>query len=171
VEEGKRMVNPGYEAGVGKRSEKIQLGFRIAGAKPRKKDLKLSALSGVAEGRKLRERISAIMKGNEANPEDALVYIVFAEPDLSAFAACEKPGMSSLPELNVHSGASDIEIANCFAGKLPIGFLIFVWDKKSKQQPIFGHARPLIVEDSRSLDLNERALAEVERVIKRRLNL
>jgi hypothetical protein len=155
-------TNPGWAAGIAKRTPVKQLAWRLKAAPLRKKDLRLSELSGIAEGRKLRDKVTSLMLEAEANPGDAIVLCVFAEPDLSALA----PGAA---ELEVTSGASDIAHVNSFAGKLPIGFLVFVVDRQDAQKSIFGHARPLIVEDPRGLELNHKALLIVERRVRNKL--
>jgi hypothetical protein len=119
-------------------------------------------MAGIAEARKVRDRVTALMIEADANPEDAMVFCVFAEPDLSAV-------VSSLAYLPVKNGANDLELATQNADKLPIGFLIFVLDRQDPQQSIFGHARPLIVEDPRGIELNIQALQAYERKIKNRL--
>jgi hypothetical protein len=152
-------ANPGWAAGIGQSNRVKKIGWALKGAPMRKKDLRLNALSGIAEGRKLRDRVTALMEEAKANPEDAMVFCVFAEPDLSAIV----PAIAFLP---AGSGASDIKLLSDpdskYADKLPIGFLVFVLDRNDAQEPIFGHARPLIVEDPRSLDMNARALKAYE---------
>jgi hypothetical protein len=144
--------NVGYQAGIKKRSRPLQLAWNLKGAPQRKKDMRLNALAGVAEGRKLRDKVTQLLTDAEANPEDAMVFCVFAEPDLSALVE-KKP-----KPLGVTNGASDLKLASDFVDKLPIGFLVFVWDRNAPQQPVFGHARPLIVEDARGIALCDVAL-------------
>jgi hypothetical protein len=98
------------------------------------------------------------MTGPETHPEDALVFIVFAKPDMSAFIP---------EEITITNGASDIALAKKYMETLPIGFLVFVWDKK--QQYVDGHDRPLIVSDPRAIALNGRALHKVASLIKKRI--
>ncbi|MGA1981875.1 MAG: hypothetical protein ABSG84_05325 [Acidobacteriaceae bacterium] len=153
--------NAGFAAGIAKRSKVQKIAWALSGAPPRKRDLRLTALGGVAEGRKLRDKVTRLMSEASANPEDAMVLCVFAEPDLSFMV----PEVLVLP---VRSGARDIEIAMRHADKLPIGFLVFVCDASDPQRPIFGHARPLIVEDPRGLLFNEMALHSYKRQIEQR---
>lgn len=143
--------NPGYQAGIGQRSKTKRLAWALKGAPRRTKDLRLNAIAGVSEGRKLRDRVTALLKDAGANPEDGMVLCVFAEQDLSALVPRLKP-------LGVKNGASDLALVSSYVDKLPIGFLVFVWDRQDPRQSIFGHARPLIVEDPRGIDLNEKAL-------------
>ena len=75
--------NPGWAAGIGQRSRKDRVGWALKGAPLRKKDLRLNSLTGIAECRKLRDRITTMMLEAEAHPEDAMILCVFAEPDLS----------------------------------------------------------------------------------------
>jgi hypothetical protein len=157
-----KEANPGWAAGIGQRTRVKQLAWALKGAPMRKKDLRLNALTGIAEARKLRDRVTALMTSADANPEDAIVLCVFAEPDLSAIDP-------KLAELGIKNGASDIALALQHPDKLPIGFLIFVVDRQDPHRAIFGHARPLIVEDPRGPELNERALSAFERLIKTRL--
>jgi hypothetical protein len=154
--------NPGWMAGIGQRSRVKQLAWSLKGAPMRKKDLRLNAVSGIAEGRKLRDRVTALMLRADANPEDAMVFCIFAEPDLSAL-------IPEMARLGIKNGASDISLAAKHPDKLPIGFLVFVLDRNDPERPIFGHARPLIVEDPRGIELNAQALDSYERQIKRRL--
>ncbi len=143
--------NPGWAAGIGQRSRVKQLAWALKGAPMRKKDLRLNALAGIVEARKLRDRVTALMEQAEANPEDAMVFCVFAEPDLSALV----PEIAFLP---VKSGTSDLALVARHPDKLPIGLLVFVWDRTDPQRSIFGHARPLIVEDPRAIEMNAQAL-------------
>jgi hypothetical protein len=122
----------------------------LAGAPHKKKDLRLNVVSGMAEARKLRDRVSALMVNAQAEPEDAAVFIVVANPDLS--------GGLDARQLSLTNGASDLALANLLGNKLPIGFLVFVMDKSDEKRPVFGHARPLIVKDPGALDMMERAL-------------
>jgi hypothetical protein len=143
--------NPGFAAGIAQRSKAKRLAWALKGAPLRKKDLWLNAMGAIAEGRKLRNRVTQLMKAAEQDPADAMVFTVFAEPDLSKLV----PELAHLPVLD---RGSDFEILERNADKLPIGFLVFVWDKTDPGRPIFGHARPLIVQDPRSLALNGKAL-------------
>lgn len=153
--------NPGWAAGIGQRSRVKQLAWALKGAPMRKKDLRLNAMGGIAEGRKLRDRVTELMTQASANPEDAMVFCVFAEPDLSALV----PEVAYLPV----GGASDIKLAGKHSDKRPIGFLVFVLDRDDPKRPIFGHARPLIVEDPRGPLMNAQALDAYERTIIARL--
>jgi hypothetical protein len=143
--------NPGFAAGIAKRTTGERLHWTLKAAPMRKKDLKLSALEAVAAGRKLRNDISAKMVRAELSPEDAIVSIVFAKPDLSAFNP-------RLLNIEVTANGHDLNLAQEFAGELAIGFLVFVWDRKGETAPIYGHVRPLIVEDPRAWELNAAAL-------------
>lgn len=156
--------NMGFQAGIGQQSKVQRLAWALKGAPARTKDLRLNAIAGVAEGRKLRDRVTTLLKNAnpEANPEDAMVFCVFAEPDLSA---------EITEMLSVKNGASDLAIAAKFVDKLPVGFLVFVFDREDPERPIFGHARPLIVEDPRGIALNEQALNRLNNRIKRRLGV
>jgi hypothetical protein len=124
----------------------------------RTKDLRLNSVAAVAECRKLRDHVTALMLNAEANPQDARVYCVFAEPDFSRIKG-------ALPLEVTNDGASDLKIASDFLGALPIGFLVFVIDKADKKRPVYGHARPLIVEDPRGLALNELALTRFMNIL------
>lgn len=156
-------LNPGYAAGIAKRTAGERLHWTLKAAPMRKKDLRLSALEAVAAGRKLRNDISAKMLKAELLPEDATVSIAFAQPDLSALI----PLLLPIP---ITGNGHDIQIAQQFVGSLPIGFLIFVWDKNGKNAPIYGHVRPLIVENPRALDLNALALRAYEKKLRSNLN-
>ncbi len=156
-------VNPGWAAGIGQSSRVKQLAWALKGAPLRKKDLRLNALAGIVEARKLRDRVTALMTQADANPEDAMVFCLFAEPDLSALVS--GPPVA----LGLQNGASDLALAARYANKLPIGFLVLVVDRADPQRPVFGHARPLIVEDPRGIDLNEKALRQLMRVIENSL--
>lgn len=152
--------NPGYAAGIGQRTRAQQLAWALKGAPIRKKDLRLNAMSGVAEGRKLRDRVTALMKSAKAHPDDAMVFIVFATPDLSGY----KPA-----QMSTTNGPSDLALATEYVDKLPIGFLVFVQDRQDRQQSIFGHYRPLIVNDPRAIKLNEQALTTTTQWIENHL--
>jgi hypothetical protein len=133
------VTNAGYDAGIAKRKTKERLAWTLKGAPLRGKDLKLSAIGALAEGRKLRDSITEKLKKSEIDPEEAIICIVFVEPDLSAL-------IPKFPIIGVTlSSANELDIAAKFADKTPIGFLVFIWDKE--EQKIFSHSRPLIVED------------------------
>lgn len=150
--------NPGWAAGIGQSSQVQQLGWALRGAPPRKKDLRLNAISAIAEGRKLRDRVTVSMRNVGADPADARVYCVFADsqafaelnpisdPDLTALDIIHVP---MLARLRVANGANDVKLITKFADKLPVGFLIFVWDRNDPKPPIWS-IRPLIVEDHRA---------------------
>jgi len=154
--------NMGFQAGIGQRSKVQRLAWALKGAPLRTKDLRLNTVAGIAEARKVRDRVTTLMQEAEATPEDAMVLCVFAEPDLSALV----PEAAFIP---VRNGANDLKLLTRNLDKLPIGFLVFVWDRKDPQRSIFGHARPLIVEDPRGIDLNYQALRKYEQEIKQRL--
>ncbi len=152
----KQEGNPGFQAGIGQRSKTKRLAWALKGAPVRTKDLRLNAISGVAEARKLRDRVTALMLDAKAEPGDAMVYCVFARPDLSAVKSAE---------MSLTNGPSDLALAKKYLDALPIGFLVFVWDRQDTRKSIFGHARPLIVEDPRAIQLNAQALrTETERI-------
>ena len=155
-------ANAGFAAGIGQRSRVTQLAWALKGAKPRKKDLRLTPLGAISELRKLRDRVSELMRDAGADPEDAIVLCAFAEPDLSRLV----PALARLP---VIANATELSLIVQAAGKLPIGFLIFVVDRNAPQRPIFGHARPLIVEDPRAIQFCQRALESYANNIKARL--
>jgi hypothetical protein len=129
----------------------------------RTKDLRLNAVAGISEGRKLRDKLTALMLNADANPEDAMVYCVVASPDLSG-------GLDARP-VGVTNGPSDLALAKQVMDKLPIGFLVFVLDKADPEEPVFGHMRPLIVEDQRAIKLNQRAFDTTVRAIKRQYGI
>jgi hypothetical protein len=145
--------NRGFVAGISQRSQAQQVFWALTGAPMRNKDLRLDALSGVAEGRKLRDRMTAPMIKRGIDPEDCIVLCVFAEPDLSEIV----PELLYLPvkDKGIQATFKDIER---HVDKLPIGFLVAVRDTTNPQKPIYGHARPLIVEDPRGPLLNDMAL-------------
>lgn len=145
--------NAGFAAGIAQRSKVQRIAWALKGAPMRKKDLRVDAMGGVAEGRKLRDRITALMTREKLDPEDAMVMCVFAEPDLTAL-------IGELLYLPVKSkGAlAEIKAVERYADKLPVGFLVIVLDTNDPQRPVYGHARPLIVEDPRGPLLNELAL-------------
>jgi hypothetical protein len=145
--------NPGYAGGIAKRSDARKWSYAMAGAPKRQKDLRLTAVTGIAEARKLRDRVSERMKKAEAEPGDAIVLCVFAKWDLSAVAG--------VAEIGVENGVSDLKHIRKFMENLPIGLLVIVRDVKDKKQPVYGHSLPLIVEDQRSLAMNDAALAKV----------
>ncbi len=155
-------LNPGWAAGIGQRTRVKQLSWALKGAPLRKKDLRLNAVAGIAEARKLRDRITTLMQNAGANPDDAMVLCAFAEPDLSALV----PELAYLP---VENGTNDLKLLSRNIDKLPIGFLVFVWDRNDPEEPIFGHARPLIVEDPRGIELNAQALQAYMRKVENRL--
>ncbi len=141
----------GYAAGIGKRSEMERLAWALKGAPLRRKDLRLTAIGAIAEGRKLRDSISKKMKNLAMDPENALIEILFAKPDLSGIRM--KP--VAVPVLP--SAAGELEAATLHAESLPIGFLVAVWERDVPGTPdgmVWVHPRPLIVEDPRSLRIN-----------------
>jgi hypothetical protein len=142
-----KPTNPGWAAGVGKRSDAERLAWALKGAPMRKKDLRLTPMGAMAEGRKLRERITALMTQKKLNPDNAMVFCVFAAPDLSTLF----PGMVHFPV--VDRGMQDLKMASDAArlNLLPIGFVVFVLDvdRDPEYLHLYGHQRPLIVEDPR----------------------
>jgi hypothetical protein len=155
--------NQGFAAGIAQRSKVQRLAWALKGAqKLRKKDLKLNALAAIAEGRKLRDKVTLLMTEAHADPMNAMVFCVFAEPDLSALV----PELAYLPP---GDDSKDMGRLKKNAEKLPIGFLVFVRDTQDPKKPIFGHARPLIVEDPRGPLLNELALHSYTRKIEAKL--
>jgi hypothetical protein len=156
--------NPGWAAGIGQHSKAKRLAWALKGAPLRKKDLRLNAMGAVAEARNLRNRVTELMNGAGQDPDDAMVLTVFAESDFSALV----PELARLP---VHETGSDYKLLEKHADKLPIGFLVFVMDRSDPALPIFGHARPLIVEDPRSIALNAEALKRYEWEIKTKYGL
>ncbi len=119
----------------------------------RKKDLRLNAMGGIVEGRKLRDRVTDLMTREKLNPEDAMVLCVFAEPDLTAIIG----EVLYLP-VTSKGALAEIKAVERYADKLPVGFLVIVRDTNDPKKPVYGHARPLIVEDPRGPLLNELAL-------------
>jgi hypothetical protein len=153
------MTNAGYDAGIAKHKKIERLAWTLKGAPLRSKDLKLSTIGALAEGRKLRDSITDKLSKSGIDPSEGLVCVVFAKPDLSAISP------KFLIVQVAPDAAAEIKEAARFTDKTPIGFLVFVWDKQDHK--IFGHARPLIVEDPRSLALNQQALRVFERHIRR----
>ncbi len=153
------VQNPGFAAGINKRSKTQRLAWALKGAPMRKKDLRLNAMAGIVEGRKLRDSVTVKMQDAGVDPDDAMVLCVFAEPDLSALV----PEALFLPVKS--KGFAEIKDAERHADKLPIGFLVIVRDTTDSRNPIFGHTRPLIVEDPRGPLLNELALHSYMRKI------
>lgn len=157
--------NAGFAAGIAQRSKVQRLAWALKGAPMRKKDLHLSALAGVAEGRKLRDKVTRLMRDAEANPEDAIVLCVFAEPDLSALAK----GLLHLPV--VQKPEQEIAMAASVADKTPIGFQVWVKDDSDPEAiHVFGHFRPLIVEGKRGVLLNALAFELYGAEIQKRFN-
>ena len=154
----KTEPNAGFAAGIGEQSEARKLSYRLKAAPLRTKDLRLNSVTAVAEGRKLRDHVTALMQTAEALPENAVVYCVFAERDLSRIKGAKPLGVKN-------DGAADLAIAAEFLDALPIGFLVFVIDMAEKERPVFGHARPLIVEDPRGLALNKLALSRFMKIL------
>ena len=155
--------NPGFAAGIAQRSKTQRLAWTLKGAPMRKKDLRLNAMAGIVEGRKLRDSVTGKMQDAGIDPDDAMVLCVFAEPDLSALV----PETLFLPVKS--KGFAEIKAAERHADKLPIGFLVIVRDTTDSRNPIFGHTRPLIVEDPRGPLLNELALHSYMRKIENKL--
>jgi hypothetical protein len=158
--------NPGFAAGIAQRSKVERLAWALKGAPMRKKDMRLNAFGAVVEGRKLRDHITTLMQREKLNPEDAMVLCIFTESDLSALAV---PDLLRLP-VQSKGALAEVEAVKCHAEKLPVGFLVIVRDTNDPQKPIYGHARPLIVEDPRGPLLNELArhsyMAKIEAKMK-----
>ena len=146
--------NAGYNAGIAQTSQLKRIGWALKGGPTRKKDLRLNTMGAVAEGRKLRNRVNGMMQEAGWNPDNAMVFCVFAEADLSALT----PEALFLPVKD--TGAGELKAALDHADKLPIGFLVYVIDvtEAVPSERLIGHARPLIVEDPRGRALNEAAL-------------
>lgn len=157
--------NPGWAAGIGQRSRAQRIAWALKGAPPRKKDLRLDAIGAVVEGRKLRDRVTTLMERADLDPDDAMVLCIFAEPDLSALAM---PPLLYLP-VKSKGTMAEVEAVKNHAEKMPVGFLVFVRDANDPKKPIYGHARPLIVEDQRGPRLNEQALRSYAAKIENRL--
>jgi hypothetical protein len=153
------VTNAGYDAGIAKHKKLERLAWTLKGAPLRSKDLKLTTIGALAEGRKLRDSITEKLSKGGIDPNEGLVCAVFAKPDLSALVP-KFLIIQVTPE-----PAAEIKEAARFTDKTPIGFLVFVWDKQ--EEKIFGHARPLIVEDPRSLALNQQALRVFNQHIRR----
>lgn len=157
--------NAGFAAGIAQRSKAQRLAWALKGAPMRKKDLQLDAIGAVAEGRKLRDRVTVLMRRAGLNPDDGMVLCIFAEPDLSALST---PPLLYLP-VKSKGTLAEIDAVKGHADKLPVGFLVFVLDTNDPQKPVYGHARPLIVEDPRGPLLNELALHSYAAKIKSRM--
>ena len=141
----------GYQAGIAKASEMERLAWSLKGAPLRRRDLMLTAIGAIAEGRKLRDSITRKMTKLTMDPEDAMVEILFAKPDLSGIRL-RPVAVPVLP-----SAASELEAASTHAESLPIGFLVAMWDRDvpgTSDGMVWVHPRPLIVEDPRSLRIN-----------------
>ena len=136
--------NPGWAAGIGQRSRVQQFGWALTGAPSRKNDLRLSALSAIAGGRKLRDRVTAWMRNEGVDPADARVYCVFTDSDAFAMPDATDPYLTdldvehipTLARLKATDGAGDLALETGFADKLPIGFLIFERDRNDWKQII-----------------------------------
>ncbi len=152
--------NAGFSAGIATKSKEKRVGWALKGAPLRKKDLRLSALAGVAEGRKLRDKVSGLMRDAGANPENAMVLCIFAEPDMSRL-------VREALVLPVTDNGTDIKAALKNSDKSPIGFAVFVHDPTAGE--IISHVRPLIVEDGRGPILCELARKAYEGTIKAKL--
>lgn len=105
------------------------------------------------------------MQRENLEPEAAMVLCIFAEPDLTALAV---PPLLYLP-VKSKGALAEMEAVKGHADKLPVGFLVFVWDTNDPKKPVYGHARPLIVEDRRGILLNELALHSYTRKIENRM--
>ena len=157
--------NPGFTKGIAQRSKVQRLAWALKGAPMRKKDLKLNALGAIVEGRRLRDKVTGLMQEAGADPMDAMVLCVFAEPDLSALAK----GLFYLPP--AQKTADEIAAAASVANKTPIGFQVWVADKSDPDElHVFGHFRPLIVEDKRGVLLNALAFELYGAEIQKRFN-
>lgn len=168
--------NPGFAGGIAKRSPLQRLAWALKGADGlRKKDLRLSAMAAIAEGRKIRERVTDLMLKAEAAPEDARVYCVFVERDVFAEVpigldaaaidalADARPPVPGRAHIRVLDEMHDFKLASQFADRLAIGFLIFVWDRKEwasndPRKQVIWSIRPLIVEAARADGLNAYAM-------------
>lgn len=151
----------------------------LAGA-PRKKDLKLTPMGAIAEGRKLRERVTGLMRGAESDPADARVYCVFvdadafavpdleADPDLTAYDEAHFGRQPRLARLRVSDSAGDVRAVTQFSNMLPIGFLIFMWDRNAWKR-VRWTIRPLIVEDHSATTLNAAAMRSEQKRIETKL--
>jgi len=176
--------NPGFARGIAKRSPIERMAWALKGAADlRKKDLKLNSMTAIAEGRKIRDRVSAMMQRAGADAEDARIYCVFtdaeafaevdpiADPELSALDVFYTP---KLARLRVKNGPSDIKLAAAFVDKLPTGFLIFVWDRKhwaqnDPRKSVIWTIRPLIVENHLGTTTNAAAMRSEKRKIEDQL--
>jgi len=142
--------NEGFAAGIATRSRKERLAWSLKGAPLRKRDLRLTPIGAVAEGRKLRDSITAKMVNSSLDPKDSAVFIAFALPDLSALSPLSAQTLVPIePDPD-----KEIQIAAANAANIPVGFVVLVRDEGTG---FFGHVRPLLI-DVRSLALNEQAL-------------
>jgi len=148
--------NEGFAAGIATRSSIERLAWALKGAPLRKKDLLLSPLGAVAEGRKLRDSITAKMRQSSLDPTDAAIFIAFAKPDFTALS--EDSAETLIPVVPDHNG--EIVIAAKNGRNTPIGLVVLLRDEA---EGIFGHVRPLLV-DPVSLRLNEQALSVFLRI-------
>ncbi len=172
----KTETNPGWAAGIGQRSRVQQFGWALTGAPSRKKDLRLNALSAIAEGRKLRDRVTAWMRNEGVDPADARVYCVFTDSDAFRAPDVTDPYLTdldvehipTLARLKADDGAGDLALVTRVADKRPIGFLIFVWDRNDWKQLIWS-IRPLIVEDHSATTANAAAMRSEKQRIETKL--
>lgn len=133
----------------------------MSGAPIRKSDLKLTPIGALAEARRLRLSVTDKSKVWGVDPNDIIIAPAFADSHLARL----------VPRLHVVSVECDmkteIEAVCANATNTAVGLLVFVWDRES--QNLFGHARPLIVNDPRALNLNAQAVRvfgkHIQRVI------
>lgn len=154
--------NRGYEAGIGQVSAAKRLAWALSGAPLRKKDLKLTPIGALAEACRLRQAVTDKCRAWGVEPNDIVVAPIFADSRLSQLV----PRLYVMPvECDT---AKQIKVVSANATNTVIGMLVFVWDRES--QNLFGHARPLIVNDPRALSLNAQAVRVFGKHIQRAIN-
>src|SRR5882762_7513273 len=133
--------NPGFEAGLRKRSKLQRLAWAWRGAEKNAKERRLNPLQAIYEGRELSDSISNKLAKNSISRKDGAVAVVFAKRDsIGKLAGCVV-----FESLDPHADSKDLEAARKHIMDIPVGFLVCILDRPNKN--FISHARPLRLED------------------------
>lgn len=151
--------NPGYEAGLAKRSEVWKLAVGLKGSKVRRTELRLNPMQAVAAGRGTANDIAAkITNTPGGRSSDFQVIVVFSKPRQLGKVA---PPLVIIDAPDAHADSKDLIAVSKHIKDIAVGFVVCILDRKSKK--FIAHARPLLL-DPASLGLLESLVAKAAEV-------
>jgi hypothetical protein len=153
--------NPGYTAGLGKRSDVWKLAVGLKGSRVRQKELKLNPMQAVAAGRGTANDIAAkITNTPGGRSADFQVVVVFSKPGQLGKIA---PPLVVIDAPDTHADSKDLTAVSKHLKDVAVGFVVCILDRKSKK--FIAHARPLLL-DAASLGLLKSLVAKAAEVDK-----